>query len=159
MEEALRDRVRKILDDRGLPGTEIERAVYNKTIRRCGMNAVACCWANVAFSESYKSAALSCVRNADAILDGITSGAPVPEVVARTPAETKPEIWKDLIREKKIRDEAYGAKPVANTSMYLCKKCGNRECHYYGLQTRSGDEPMTIFITCLTCGSRWRTEG
>jgi DNA-directed RNA polymerase subunit M/transcription elongation factor TFIIS len=159
MGDSMRERVRKDLSDRGLPGTDVERAVYNNCIRRCGLNAVACCWGNSPFVETYKSAALSCVRNSDSILASLSSGDLLADVMARTPAERKPEIWSDLIQQKKARDAAYGAKPVANTSMYRCNKCGNRECHYYGLQTRSGDEPMTIFITCLTCGNRWRTEG
>lgn len=158
MGDEYRERVRKNLEDAGLPGAEVERHVFNACIRRCSLNAVACCWANVAFSESYKSAALSCVRNADAILSGLAASS-VADVMAKPPSDMKPEIWADLIRQKKARDSAYGAKRVANTSMYRCSKCGTRECHYYGLQTRSGDEPMTIFITCLTCGNRWRTEG
>jgi hypothetical protein len=24
------------------------------------------------------------------------------------------------------------------------------------LQTRSADEPMTTFVTCIACGCRWR---
>ena len=27
-----------------------------------------------------------------------------------------------------------------------------KKCTYYEVQTRSADESMTIFITCLTCG-------
>ena len=27
---------------------------------------------------------------------------------------------------------------------------------YYQLQTRSVDEPMTTFITCLNCGFKWK---
>ena len=38
----------------------------------------------------------------------------------------------------------------------LCRKCGQRECTFYEMQTRSADEPMTIFVTCLSCGNRWK---
>lgn len=27
---------------------------------------------------------------------------------------------------------------------------------YYEKQTRSADEPMTVFGTCLDCGKKWR---
>eukprot|EP00439_Symbiodinium_sp_Y106_P042252 s4841_g5.t1 len=27
---------------------------------------------------------------------------------------------------------------------------------YFQMQTRSSDEPMTTFVTCLTCGNRWK---
>ena len=30
------------------------------------------------------------------------------------------------------------------------------KCTYYQLQTRSADEPMTTFVTCINCGNRWK---
>jgi transcription elongation factor S-II len=29
-------------------------------------------------------------------------------------------------------------------------------CTYYQLQTRSADEPMTTFVTCVNCDNRWK---
>jgi DNA-directed RNA polymerase subunit M/transcription elongation factor TFIIS len=68
-----------------------------------------------------------------------------------------PEHWqeladKQLIREQKILE---GNKSRA-TDEYECKRCGKRECTKYEMQTRSGDEATTIFITCLSCGKNWR---
>ena len=31
-----------------------------------------------------------------------------------------------------------------------------KKCTYYQLQTRSADEPMTTFITCLNCNNKWK---
>ena len=45
---------------------------------------------------------------------------------------------------------------MATSNRFKCRKCGKRECSYYQLQTRSADEPMTNFITCLNCGSNWK---
>ncbi len=42
------------------------------------------------------------------------------------------------------------------TDEFKCHKCKKRRCTYYQKQTRSADEPMTTFITCLECGYRWR---
>jgi transcription elongation factor S-II len=42
------------------------------------------------------------------------------------------------------------------TTMFKCGRCKERWCKYYQKQTRSADEPMTTFITCLKCGSRWK---
>ena len=44
----------------------------------------------------------------------------------------------------------------AMTDQFKCGRCKSRKCIYYELQTRSADEGMTIFITCLNCGNRWR---
>lgn len=35
-------------------------------------------------------------------------------------------------------------------------RCGSRKISSYQQQTRSADEPMTIFANCLACGSRFR---
>lgn len=44
----------------------------------------------------------------------------------------------------------------ASTDMFRCGKCGKRETTYYQMQTRSADEPMTTFITCVNCGHRFK---
>jgi transcription elongation factor S-II len=35
-------------------------------------------------------------------------------------------------------------------------KCGSSKVSYMQKQTRSADEPMTVFIQCQKCGNRWR---
>ncbi len=68
-----------------------------------------------------------------------------------------PEKWKDLA-EKEMKREAKMLevdKSMA-TDMFRCGKCGKRQCTYYEQQTRSADEPMTIFVLCLNCGKKWR---
>lgn len=57
-----------------------------------------------------------------------------------------------LLREQQQLD---GNKSMA-TDMFKCNRCGKRETTFYELQTRSADEPMTKFITCVNCGKRWR---
>jgi transcription elongation factor S-II len=37
-----------------------------------------------------------------------------------------------------------------------CPKCRSNAVDTEQKQTRSADEPMTIFITCLNCGKKWR---
>lgn len=32
------------------------------------------------------------------------------------------------------------------------KKCGSTECFFFQIQTRSADEPMTVYVTCVECG-------
>lgn len=41
--------------------------------------------------------------------------------------------------------------------LFRCSKCRSRRTTYYSVQTRSADEPMTNFVTCVDCGNRWRT--
>lgn len=73
------------------------------------------------------------------------------------PQQTYPEQWKTIIDDKLKRDEhVFEEKPQAMTSQFKCGKCKKRECIYQELQLRSADEPMTLFITCLNCGNRWK---
>ena len=37
-----------------------------------------------------------------------------------------------------------------------CAKCKSPKTSYFMMQTRSADEPMTIFISCIVCGHSWR---
>ena len=50
----------------------------------------------------------------------------------------------------------YEDKQESMTDQFKCARCKQRKCTYYELQTRSADEGMTIFITCIICGHRWR---
>lgn len=40
--------------------------------------------------------------------------------------------------------------------LFKCGKCGSKKTTYYSMQTRSADEPMTNFITCVSCKHRWK---
>ena len=40
--------------------------------------------------------------------------------------------------------------------LYKCRKCGSKKTIQKELQTRSADEPMTIFIICLECKNSWK---
>tara|TARA_Y100000389_G_scaffold24262_1_gene20933 strand:- start:6246 stop:6794 length:549 start_codon:yes stop_codon:yes gene_type:complete len=72
--------------------------------------------------------------------------------------ELFPEKWASIIEKhnRKLK-EAYIIKQVSMTDSIKCGKCKNNKISYQELQTRSGDESMTIFFTCITCGHKWRT--
>ncbi|KAI9207723.1 transcription factor S-II, central domain-containing protein [Polychytrium aggregatum] len=44
----------------------------------------------------------------------------------------------------------------AETDMFKCGRCGQRKTKYFQKQTRSADEPMTTFVTCVNCDNRWK---
>ena len=68
-----------------------------------------------------------------------------------------PEVWVELLSKLAEKDKLkYSLKPEAMTDMFKCRKCGSRSCSYYEFQTRSADEPMTQFITCLNCNNNWK---
>lgn len=59
--------------------------------------------------------------------------------------------------EKENMDKAMVAQGERSISTSLqCGKCGQRKVTYSEAQTRSADEPMTLFCTCLNCGKSWK---
>jgi transcription elongation factor S-II len=54
------------------------------------------------------------------------------------------------IEESKMKmDEDY-------EGMFKCGKCKSKKTTYYQMQTHSADEPMTTYVTCMACNSRWK---
>ncbi|KAL4805629.1 transcription factor S-II, central domain-containing protein [Aspergillus unguis] len=64
---------------------------------------------------------------------------------------------KDRKIQKENMDKAMVAQQERSISQSLqCGKCGQRKVTYTEAQTRSADEPMTLFCTCMHCGKSWR---
>lgn len=41
--------------------------------------------------------------------------------------------------------------------IFKCEKCRQYKTTYYQMQTRSADEPMTVFVTCHVCKLTWKS--
>ena len=71
--------------------------------------------------------------------------------------EYAPHLYNDLRERQDLREQnQLEAHKAMATDMFKCGRCHIRETTYYELQTRSADEPMTKFITCVNCGNHWR---
>jgi len=92
------------------------------------------------------------------IIEQINDGSIKPHIVAfMTHQELSPEKWKDLLEVKTKRDKnKFESNISAATDTFTCRKCKGNQCTYYQMQTRSADEPMTIFVTCILCNARWK---
>jgi DNA-directed RNA polymerase subunit M/transcription elongation factor TFIIS len=68
-----------------------------------------------------------------------------------------PYLYVDMRERQLLREQQQleGNKAMA-TDLFKCNRCKKRETTFYELQTRSADEPMTKFITCVNCGNHWR---
>ena len=68
-----------------------------------------------------------------------------------------PPLWCEIVEEKRKRDLAKSNTCLeASTDKFTCKRCKSKKCTYYEMQTRSADEPVTVFITCLDCDKKWK---
>jgi transcription elongation factor S-II len=62
----------------------------------------------------------------------------------------------EKIRARNLAAAQTAQDTQAETDQFKCGRCGKRRCKYFQLQTRSADEPMTTFVTCVNCGNRWK---
>jgi len=145
---------------------QIEKGIYNYCIEYAINKNIKKSWMNPLFYRLYMSKVISIYSNIDVkcyvkniyLLEKIKNNEIDPQGLANMSSyDTYPEIWSELLDKKTKRDRMkYEMKQVAMTEMFKCRRCSSRKCSYYELQTRSADEPMTQFISCLDCGNRWK---
>mmetsp|Transcript_12561 Transcript_12561/g.24343 ORF Transcript_12561/g.24343 Transcript_12561/m.24343 type:complete len:112 (-) Transcript_12561:521-856(-) len=65
---------------------------------------------------------------------------------------------RELVRVKEQSDVLGGEDAWANAPQTeaRCEACGNNSAYYMQIQTRSADEPMTIFLKCTRCKQQWK---
>lgn len=147
VDQPLRDLVRK-----NFASEEIENAILNRCIRDAQKWLVDIDWESPAFMEMYRSRAVSLYPHRHLVE---TMG--VTEFVNSTPVDHCPSRWKPILMAAMEKDKAkYDRKATANIEIF-CRSCKRKtKCSYYLMQTRSADEPMTMFVTCLECDARWK---
>ena len=137
----------------------IERAVYNGSLKIASDKRVVRKWDNRPFVHLYIDRLRSICANIKTGTLGrrlINKEVNARQLATMTHQEMGPDRWKELIQKKIERDEEkYAPKTDGNTDDFTCR-CGSTKCHAYQLQTRSADEPMTTFVSCLSCGKRWK---
>jgi DNA-directed RNA polymerase subunit M/transcription elongation factor TFIIS len=152
-------RLTVLLDDER-NGINLEKGIFNFTIREAQYRKVIKKWSNRHFVRIYQSKLWTVLSNVSkpTIMEAIKTGDMESQQLAfMTHQEINPERWNDLITRKMKRDESKMSQRIeASTDMFTCKRCKSKKCTYYELQTRSADEPATIFITCIDCGKNWR---
>lgn len=146
---------------------DIEAGIYEYTINYLTEKGVVDHrFENAIFSKIYSSTLISNYINLDKksyikntrLLGRLKKKEFDPKTLAMMTREYKfPEHWKPYTDEKLKRDKAlYETRTETATDTFKCSRCRKRKCTYYQLQTRSADEPMTTFVTCLNCGKRWK---
>jgi transcription elongation factor S-II len=154
------ERVGMVSDDYNKMAKNLEKGIYNFCVVDAGKKNIVKKWDNEYFIHIYIDRLRSVFFNleSDYLIEIVNSKKiKIHEIAFMTHQEMRPIKWKKLIYDKKIRDEnKYTPKIEASTDNFTCWKCKSKKCTYYQLQTRSADEPMTTFVTCLSCGQRWR---
>lgn len=145
---------------------ELEHHLYNGSLLVAEKKHVPRSWHQPLFTEVYVSLCRSVIGNLNpngyigntSLYRRFQEGKiTLDEIATYGFSDLYPDIWKDLsIRQfEREKRQLEGNKSMA-TDQFECKRCHKRQCTYYELQTRSADEPMTIFIQCVNCGKHWR---
>ncbi len=145
---------------------QLERCVFTSAIRTANQRHIGRTWAHLPFVEIYETAAKhiaanfhpkSYVGNVELFERYKQGNLRFSEIAEMDVYQLFEGRWHDSFQAQQMREKRQleGNKAMA-TDRFLCSRCHKRECTYYEMQTRSADEPMTIFITCLNCGKHWR---
>ena len=171
MNDRLRNKVSFLTEEET---TQIAKSIFKWTIEYSDDNNIVKTWLDKKFTNVYMNKSNQILtalipesyiyqtRNGntdyETLMENIKSGKiDINRIANYQPHELLPEKWNEYVENKNKRDDnVCNSKQLAKTDMFKCSKCKKRECSYYELQVRSADESMTVFITCLNCGHRWR---
>ncbi len=164
-----KERFNFLVTDCGFPEdtpNSFEKEIFAATLEEGSNKHIFAHWNNKLFEEIYIQRQRRLFSNLHpkspvgnkSLVERIRSGeVTIREVCRFSDIEMFPENWKRLKELQLIKEQNW---LEGNTSMktdqFKCGRCGKRECTYYEMQTRSADEPMTVFIKCLNCNNRWR---
>ena len=155
LRESCLDRLMLIDDLPGNTAKNIEISVYNFTINYATTKFIEKSWDNYIFRHVYVTKMMNIINNLVRV----------------------PDFKKRVVRDKLAKGIAtihfadmhqYDEQPIdsgkqaleldtaSTEGIFKCSKCKKRNTTYFSVQTRSADEPMTNFITCISCGNRWK---
>lgn len=80
----------------------------------------------------------------------------ITELTPEEMASEERQKQNEKIKEKALFNSERGAPVQASTDKFKCGRCKKSQCTYYQMQTRSADEPMTTYVTCVNCQNRWK---
>jgi DNA-directed RNA polymerase subunit M/transcription elongation factor TFIIS len=167
----IRDNYKKLITEKTkltkLEVDDLEIGVFNASLDYAIENKIQLSWLCSQFVEIYGNIARSVysnlvsssyINNKD-LIKRLKKKEFCPHDLAKMPREKLyPEKWFSIIEKQKLQlKEAYEFKQVSMSDLIKCGKCKNNKVSYQELQTRSGDESMTIFFTCIVCGHKWKT--
>ena len=157
--ENIRNKLNEVIQNEK-HSSNLEKGIFNFALNEAKNRKVVKKWDNPYFVKIYIDRLRSIFTNLKnpALLEQLQTGAVKAHVVAfMTHQEMRPEKWNELITIKSKRDKnKFETNLEAATDTFTCRKCKSNKCTYMQLQLRSADEPMTTFVTCLSCGNRWR---
>ena len=135
----------------------IENSIFNFVNNLININSTL----NEYYEELYNDKFIEIYENLDGtvkneyLLNGINNDIfDLNNIAYMKPEELFPQNWKKIIDSLDLINEKQ--KNMATTDIFTCKKCKKNRCSVHQMQTRSADEPMTTFVTCMVCKNTWK---
>ena len=140
----------------------LEKGIFNETIKYCKEKSIELKWSNLNFSKKYSQLARKVLANItytpnaievkQKILENVW---PAETIASKTHQQLHPEYYAEI--KLKIMAKYINMNPEQeHDGFFKCGKCKSKKTTYTQAQTRSADEPMTTFVTCLNCDHRWK---
>jgi DNA-directed RNA polymerase subunit M/transcription elongation factor TFIIS len=149
------------LDQEDIIPQNTEKGIFNSTVNHCKSNNIPLKWSEPNFVKKYSQtgrkvlANLTYTKNSKDLIEKIETDTLNPYLLATmTHEELYPELWAEI----KLGIEMNIPKQDEEIpdGMFKCRKCKSMKTTYRQAQTRSADEPMTTYVTCLACDNRWK---
>ena len=139
----------------------MEKGIFNNAIELSKNNGNPLKWSDPNFVRYYARNArrllanISYTTNANVLISKIKNGHIDPySLVKLTREELNPDLWETL--KSKNLEKIVVKQLATEDGMFKCNKCKSMKTVYYQMQTRSADEPMTTYVTCTNCNTKWK---
>ncbi len=138
----------------------LEKGIFNWSLKEASNKKIVKKWDNPFFVQIYIDRLRTIyinLKNTN-IVESVNNGnVRAHQIAFMSHYELDVERWATLISEKTKKDtNKFETNIEAATDTFTCRKCKSKKCTYMQLQTRSADEPMTTFVSCIECGCRWK---
>lgn len=136
---------------------KIEKSIYDYTINYCNVNDMKN-YINIIYTDKFYDLYNNINGNIknNYILNEINNNNTfnIENIAYLKPDEIFPDNWEAIKKRLNlIKDKQ---KNMATTNIFTCKKCKQKKCTVFQMQTRSADEPMTTFVNCIVCNNTWK---
>jgi transcription elongation factor S-II len=135
---------------------ELETSIHKYAVSYMHLKDVDEQWLEVTYNTKLSQICFNLnQRNSPLLLVNILSGKTKISYLPYANAEIlNPVLWEPIIKKQEYI--SYKKNNMATTNAYKCRKCGERKCSAQQMQSRSADEPMTIFVMCQNCNNSFR---
>lgn len=136
----------------------LEKALYDNTIKATSLNEIKMFKYQI-FKQRYNYGLGFVVLNISEFEKKIKKKEiTITDIFNKTPTELFPDKWEESFKRKREEEKfLYETQLVSNSKSAICSKCKEKNVFVKTKQTRSADEPETIFYNCLTCHNKWKT--